>query len=410
MKKGIVSFWTGTSLVAKIVVGLLVGVLLGLFVPHVGFVSILGVLFVNALKAMAPILVAVLVASAISRAGGGLGARFRTVITFYLVSTLLAAFVAVFVSFAFPVRIELSEVSESSAPGSLYDLFTGMAMKLTDNPVRCVAEADYLGILFWSIVIGLALKLKASVRTIDMVCDLSEVISTVIRWVIQFAPFGIMGIVYKSVSESGLQVFVTYGSLLCLLVGGMLIVSLVINPIIVGLYLRANPFLLVWICLRDSAVNAFFTRSSAANIPINMAICKRLKLDPDFYSVSIPLGATINMNGAAITITVMTLALCHTLGIEVSLPAALLLSVISTVGACGSSGVAGGSLLLIPMACAMFGIDDDIAMQAVAVGFVIGVVQDSVETALNSSADVFFTIAAELRAKGRKPSDIAVLL
>ena len=355
---------------------------------------------------MAPILVAVLVASALSKAGGGLGRRFRTVITFYIATTLVAALVAVIGSFLFPVEILLRTTSASGAPCSLTDVLGNMMHKLTDNPVSCLTEANYIGILFWAIIVGLGLKMKASERTIGVFSDLAEVISTIIRWIIQFAPLGIMGIVFTSVSESGLEVFTTYGRLLCLLVGGMLFSALVVNPILVGTYLRANPFPLIGICLKHSAVSAFFTRSSAANIPVNMALCKRLDLDPDFYSVSIPLGATINMQGAAVTITVMTLAVCHTLGIAVSLPAAFALSALSTLGACGSSGVAGGSLLLIPMACSMFGIDNDVAMQAVAVGFVIGVVQDSVETALNSSSDVLFTIAAELRAKGKKPSDI----
>ena len=289
-----------------------------------------------------------------------------------------------------------------------FQVLGNMMHKLTDNPVRCLTEANYIGLLFWATIVGLGLKMKASERTISVVGDLAEVISTVIRWIIQFAPFGIMGIVLSSVAESGLEVFTTYGRLLCLLVGGMLFSALVINPILVGTSLRANPFPLIGFCLKHSAVSAFFTRSSAANIPVNMAICQRLGLDPDFYSVSIPLGATINMQGAAVTITVMTLAVCHTLGIEVSLPAAFALSALSTLGACGSSGVAGGSLLLIPMACSMFGIDNDVAMQAVAVGFVIGVVQDSMETALNSSSDVLFTITAELRDKGKKPSNLHI--
>lgn len=403
------SFWQKTSLVAKILIGLVIGVTLGLIVPGMTFIAILGTLFVSALKAMAPMLVAVLVPAAIAQAGGGLGARFRTVITFYLATTLLAAMVAVAVSFTFPVEIALSEASKGSAPGGLADVFMNMAKDLTGNPVQCVANANYIGILFWAVIIGLALKHKASEKTISVVSDLSEVVSVVIRWIIQFAPFGIMGLVYSSVSESGLDVFATYGRLLATLIGCMLLTSLVFNPIIVGIYLRANPYPLVWTCLKESAVNAFFTRSSAANIPINMALCKRMRLDPEFYSVSIPLGATINMNGAAVTINVMTLAVCHTLGVEVSLPAAMLLCVLCTLAACGTSGVAGGSLLLIPMACSMFGIGNDVAMQAVAVGFVIGVIQDSVETALNSSGDVLFTIAADLHSKGRKPSDVTHL-
>ena len=408
--KTLVKLWTSTSLVLKIVVGLVVGAVLGLTVPQFTYISILGTVFVSALKAIAPVLVAVLVASAISKAGGGLGPRFRTVVMFYLATTLLAAVTAVVASYMFPVQIMLSDTTEGSAPGSLFDVFSRMAQDMVSNPLMCVANANYIGVLFWSIIVGLALKLKASEHTINVVSDFADVVGNMIRWVIQFAPFGIMDLIFSSVSESGLYIFTTYGKLLALLVGCMLASSLVLNPLIIAVYLRANPYPIVWACLKESAVSAFFTRSSAANIPINMALCKRLKLDPDFYSVSIPLGATINMNGAAVTITVMTLAVCSTLGIEVSLPAALFLSVISTFAACGSSGVAGGSLLLIPMACSLFGISNDIAMQAVAVGFIIGVIQDSVETALNSSGDAMFTIAADLHSKGMKPKDIAELL
>lgn len=399
--------WTSTSLVLRIVIGLVIGAALGLTVPHFTYIALLGTLFVSTLKGIAPVLVAVLVASAIAKAGEGLGPRFRTIIAFYLATTLLAAVIAVGASFTFPVTLTLSEASAGSAPDSLFDVFRKMAQDMACNPIQSIANANYIGVLFWSIVIGLALKFKGSPHTIDMVSDLADVISTVIRWIIQFAPFGILGLVFSSVAESGLYIFTTYGRLLALLVGCMLFTSLVANPLIVAVYLRANPYRLVWTCLKESAVNAFFTRSSAANIPMNMSLCKRLGVDTEFYSVSIPLGATINMNGAAVTITVMTLAVCHTLGIAVSVPAALFLCVISTLGACGSSGVAGGSLLLIPMACSLFGIGNDVAMQAVAVGFIIGVVQDSVETALNSSGDAFFTIAADLHSKGMRPKDIS---
>lgn len=406
MNLNIVNYWTRSSLVMKIAVGLFLGAILGLTVPQFTYISILGTLFVSALKGIAPVLVAVLVTSAIAKAGKGLGPRFRTIITFYLTTTLLAAMIAVMASFVFPVTMTLSEASGNSAPGSLFDVFSQMAQDMATNPIQSIANANYIGVLFWSVVIGLALKFKGSQDTIQMVSDWSEVISAVIRWIIQFAPLGIMGLVFSSVAESGLYIFTTYGKLLALLVGCMLFTSLIVNPVIVAIYLRANPYPLVWTCMKESAVHAFFTRSSAANIPMNMALCKRLSLDSEFYSVSIPLGATINMNGAAVTITVMTLAVCHTLGIEVSLPAALFLCIISTLGACGSSGVAGGSLLLIPMACALFGIGNNVAMQAVAVGFIIGVVQDSIETALNSSGDAFFTIAADLHCKGLKPRDI----
>ena len=387
--------WTSVSLVLRIIVGLVIGAVLGIAVPQWTGIAILGRVFVSALKAIAPVLVAVLVASSIAKAGGGLGPRFRTVISRYMLSTFIAAILAVVGSFLFPVSLDLTDAAEGSAPGSLADVFTVLLTSIVENPVSAVANANYIGILFWSIIIGIALKLKASEKTISVVHDFSEVITLSVKWVIQFAPFGILGLVFSSVSESGVEVFVSYGHLLLLLVGCMLANTLISNPFISFLMLKKNPYPLLFTCLKESGLNAFFTRSSAANIPINMALCKKLGLDEEFYSVSIPLGATINMDGAAVTITVMTLAVTHTMGIEVTFGAALFLCVIAALGACGTSGVAGGSLLLIPMACSFFGISNDIAMQAVAVGFIIGVVQDSVETALNSSGDVFFTATAE---------------
>ncbi len=393
--KGILEKWTSVSLVLRIIVGLVIGAVLGIAVPQWTGIAILGRVFVSALKAIAPVLVAVLVASSIAKAGGGLGPRFRTVISRYMLSTFIAAILAVVGSFLFPVSLDLTDAAEGSAPGSLADVFTVLLTSIVENPVSAVANANYIGILFWSIIIGIALKLKASEKTISVVHDFSEVITLSVKWVIQFAPFGILGLVFSSVSESGVEVFVSYGHLLLLLVGCMLANTLISNPFISFLMLKKNPYPLLFTCLKESGLNAFFTRSSAANIPINMALCKKLGLDEEFYSVSIPLGATINMDGAAVTITVMTLAVTHTMGIEVTFGAALFLCVIAALGACGTSGVAGGSLLLIPMACSFFGVSNDIAMQAVAVGFIIGVVQDSVETALNSSGDVFFTATAE---------------
>lgn len=393
--KGILEKWTSVSLVLRIIVGLVIGAVLGIAVPQWTGIAILGRVFVSALKAIAPVLVAVLVASSIAKAGGGLGPRFRTVISRYMLSTFIAAILAVVGSFLFPVTLDLTDAAEGSAPGSLADVFTVLLTSIVENPVSAVANANYIGILFWSIIIGIALKLKASEKTISVVHDFSEVITLSVKWVIQFAPFGILGLVFSSVSESGVEVFVSYGHLLLLLVGCMLANTLISNPFISFLMLKKNPYPLLFTCLKESGLNAFFTRSSAANIPINMALCKKLGLDEEFYSVSIPLGATINMDGAAVTITVMTLAVTHTMGIEVTFGAALFLCVIAALGACGTSGVAGGSLLLIPMACSFFGVNNDIAMQAVAVGFIIGVVQDSVETALNSSGDVFFTATAE---------------
>jgi serine/threonine transporter len=389
--------WVATSLILRIFVGLVIGAVLALLAPDWTWIGVFGKLFVGALKAIAPVLVAMLVISSIAKANGGLGSRFGTVIALYLISTLSAALVAVAGSFLFPVTLQLQDVVEASAPAALSDVFGNLLANLVTNPITSLASANYIGILFWSILVGLGLKIAATHNTIQVVSDLADVVSLIVRWIIQFAPFGIMGLVFSAVSESGLEIFSTYGRLILVLVGCMLFNTLVMNPVWSFLATGRNPYPLLLTCLKESGLQAFFTRSSAANIPINMALCKKLGLDRDFYSVSIPLGATVNMNGAAVTITVMTLAVAHTLGIEVSFPSAVFLSVVATLGACGASGVAGGSLLLIPLACSFLGIGNDIAMQAVAVGFIIGVVQDSVETALNSSADVFFTATAEYR-------------
>ena len=402
--KGLLKWWTGTSLVLRILGGLVIGAVLGLTVPQWTGIGILGQVFVSALKAIAPILVMLLVAASIAKAHGGLGDRFRTVITLYLVSTFAAAVIAVAGSFLFPVTIRLQGVTGggNAVPGGLADVFTTLLTNMVMNPVQALATANYIGILFWAIIIGLALKKLASEGTVKVISDLADVASQVVKWVIQFAPFGILGLVFSSVSESGLAIFADYGKLILVLVGCMAFTSAVVNPFIAWLHLRKNPYPLYWTCLKKSGFSAFFTRSSAANIPINMKLCEELGLEEEFYSVSIPLGCTVNMNGAAVTITVLSLAVAHTLGIEVSFASALFLSLIATLGACGASGVAGGSLLLVPMACSFFGIGNDIAMQAVAVGFIIGVVQDSVETVLNSSGDVFFTAVAELYDRKRK--------
>lgn len=387
--------WSELSLVFRILIGLSIGVVLGLIVPGWTAIGILGKMFVNALKAIAPILVMVLVASSIAQAGKGLGSRFRTVISEYMLSTFIAAIGAVIGSFLFPITLNLHDAAVAYAPSTLSDVFTNLLNNMVTNPVTSIAEANYIGILFWSIVTGIGLKYKASPSTIHVVSDIAEVITICVKWIIQLAPFGIMGLVFSAVSENGLEIFTTYGYLMLLLVGCMLVNALLFNPLIAFFLIRRNPYPLLFDCLKVSGLNAFFTRSSAANIPINMSLCKKLGLDEDFYSVSIPLGATINMNGAAVTITVMTLAVAHTVGVEVTLWSAIFLCIIASLAACGTSGVAGGSLLLIPMACSLFGIGNDIAMQAVAIGFIIGVVQDSVETAMNSSADVFFTATAE---------------
>ncbi len=393
--------WTGWSLVVRILCGMALGLLLGLLLPSWRWIGIFGSVFVGALKAAAPVLVALLVCASVAKAGKGQGPRFRLVILLYMMSSFFAALIAVSGSFLFPVTLRLQDAAAETAPGSLHDVFYTLITNVVMNPVRALAEANYVGILFWSIVIGLALKAAAAEKTIRVVGDFADAVSKLVGWIIQFAPFGIMGLVYAAVQVSGLAVFTTYGRLLLLLVGCMLTTALIINPLIHFVLLRKNPYPLLWTCLRESGVNAFFTRSSAANIPINMDLCKRLGLDPEFYSVSIPLGATVNMSGAAVTITVLALAVAHTVGVPVTFASALVLAVVSTLGACGASGVAGGSLLLVPMACSFFGISQDVAMQAVAVGFIIGVIQDSVETALNSSADVFFTATAEWHGRGR---------
>lgn len=391
----IIRKWTATSLVMRIFIGLLCGAFLGIVVPEWSGVAIFGQIFVSLLKAIAPVLVAVLVISSISKARGALGPRFRVVVCQYMLSTFIAALTAVVVSFMFPVVLVLENVVEAQAPGALHDVFANQINNMVANPVSSIVNANYIGILFWSIIFGFALKKIASQHTINVVHDLAEMVSLAVKWVIQFAPFGIMGLVFATVSSNGLDVFASYGHLMLILIGCMLTTALVFNPLISFLLLRRNPYPLLFTCLKESGLNAFFTRSSAANIPINMQLCKKLGLDEDFYSISIPLGATINMDGAAVTITVMSLAVAHTVGVEVGFVSALFLCIIATLGACGASGVAGGSLLLIPMACSFLGISNDVAMQAVAIGFIIGVVQDSVETALNSSGDVFFTATAD---------------
>ena len=396
MKK-ILGFYTRTPLVLRILVGLVIGVFFGLFVKGADVFVILGEVFVGALKAIAPVLVFVLVISSLSRAGGGIGKRFRTVIFFYLLSTFLAAVVAVVGSYLFPVTITLSGSADNAAPAGLWEVLRTLLSNMVMNPISALANGNYIGILLWAIFLGLALRVGASDKTKELFSDVSDAVSRVVGWVIQLAPFGIMGLVYSSISEYGIEIFTEYGKLLALLVGCMLAVALVVDPLIVGIALKRNPYPLVFRCLRESGLTAFFTRSSAANIPVNMALCDKLGLDREHYSVSIPLGATINMDGAAITITVMALAAAHSQGVSVNIFIAILLSFIATLGACGASGVAGGSLLLIPMACSFLGIDQSIAMQVVAVGFIIGVVQDSLETAINSSGDVLFCAAAEYR-------------
>ena len=394
----IIRKYTNTNLILRIVIGIALGVALALLVPQATWLNIPGKLFVGALRAIAPLLVAVLVAASLCGGNAGLDRRFGLVIFFYLFSTYLAAFAAVVASFLFPQTIVLpgeAALSAAKAPSEPGEIVLGILMSMIDNPVHAVAEGNYLGILFWSVVIGLALKRFASDSTRTMMTNFSDAVTQVVRRIIDLAPFGICSLVFAAVAESGMDIFVTYGKLILLLVGVMLTVAFVINPLISGIAMRANPYPLVLRCLRESGLTAFFTRSSAANIPVNMELCEKLELDRDMYAVSIPLGATINMDGAAVTITIMTLATVNTLGIQITFPQALLLSFLSALAACGSSGVTGGSLLLIPMACALFGVPDTVSMQVVGVGFIIGVIQDSMETAVNSSGDVLFTATAE---------------
>ena len=391
--------WNSLSLIVRICIGLVVGAILGLAVPDLRFISVLGTLFVGALKAIAPVLVLVLVSSSLANAKGGTGSarKFRTVIFLYLFSTLCAAIVAVFVNFAHPVTISLAGLDAAegyTAPGSMYEIVMNLLTSIIANPVSAVANANYISILFWAVILGLALK-RAADTTKKTMEDLANAVSEVVRWIISCAPFGILGLVFDAVSTSGLEIFTTYGELVLVLVVTMLIVALVVNPIIVGVTLRHNPYPLIFKCIRQSGVTAFFTRSSAANIPVNMELCKELGLDEDMYSVSIPLGSTINMDGAAAVITTFSMTAAFTAGANISLPMAIMLSIVASFAACGTSGVAGGSLLLVPLGCSLFGISNDVAMQIVGVGFIVSVIQDSLETALNSSGDVIFTATAE---------------
>ena len=396
--KQIVNMWNKVSLIAKIIVGIVIGAVLGLLVPGATGIGLIGTMFVRALKAIAPILVFVLVISSIANAGKGNGEQFRMVTIMYILSTLLAAVVAVSASFLFPVTmtLDLESYQADVVPSGIMEVLQNLLLNITDNPLRAMLEANYLCILAWALLFGLAMR-RAAKTVKSALVSISDAVARVVRWIIGCAPFGIMGLVFTTVSESGLSIFREYGRLLLVLVGAMLTVALIVDPLLATVILKRNAYPLAWRCLRESGVTAFFTRSSAANIPVNMSLCKRLGLDPDVYSVSIPLGATINMDGAAITITIMALSVANTMGVSVDLPTALMLSLMATLGACGASGVAGGSLLLIPMACSLFGIPQDISMQAVAVGMIIGVVQDSLETAINSSGDVLFAATAEYR-------------
>ena len=388
--------WTSINLVVRIVAGLVIGAVLALVIPGIEPITLLGTIFVNALKAIAPILVFVLIASSLAGSGSGLGSKFEKVLILYIGSTVVAAAVAVILSYAFPLTVTLIEGDTSETVSSTWELLSGIIAGIFTNPVTAIMDGNYLSILFWSALVGFVIKAVRSETLKNVFQEGSVVVTRIIRIIIEFAPIGIFGLIYNTVSTNGMEIFVEYGALIVLLVACMVIVMFITNPIIGGILMHRNPYPLLLTCLKNSAITAFFTRSSAANIPVNLALCERIGLDKSFYSVSIPLGATINMNGAAITITVMTLCAAFTLGMDVPIVMALLLCIIATVAACGASGVSGGSLLLIPLACSMLGIGEDVAMQMVAIGFIIGVIQDSLETALNSSADVYFTAVAEV--------------
>ncbi len=405
--KNVFGWWTRQSLVLRILIGLVVGAVLGLFVPKAVFISVLGKLFVGALKAIAPILVFVLIAASVSNVKGRrLSGSFRTLVARYMLTMVVAALVAVFASMIFPLKLKLTDVAGGDVMNSnIGGLFQNILVSIVQNPFKALAEANYLSILFWASMFGFGLKKISSASILTAMDDLANVVSKCVKWIIECAPFGIMGLVFSTVNENGMSVFGDYGKLLLLLIGCMSFSAFVTNPIIVAVIIKGNPYPLLFKCLKESGIPAFFTRSSAANIPVNIGLCEKMGVDKDFYSVAVPLGSVVNMDGAAVTITIMTMAACHTLGIEVSIVQAIVLSLLAAAAACGVSGVSGGSLLLIPMACSLFGISNDIAMQVVAVGFVIGVIQDSVETALNSSSDALFIIATDMNEKRKINSE-----
>ena len=394
--KRFISTWNRTSLIKRIAIGVVVGAVLGLLVPKFTVIGLLGDMFVGGLKAIAPLLVFALVANALSQTREGQQSNMKTVIVLYLFGTFAAALTAVISHYIFPISLKLgaTAATKATAPQGVGEVFKDLLLKMVDNPVNALAQANYIGVLVWAVVFGFAMR-AASNHTKDLLNTLAEVTSQIVRWIINLAPFGILGLVFNTISENGVGVLADYGVLILVLVGTMAFVALVVNPIIAFVMMGKNPFPLVFRCLKDSGITAFFTRSSAANIPVNLQLCKDLGLNPDTYSVSIPLGSTINMAGAAVTINVLTLAAVTTLGIQVDFATALILSVVSAISACGASGIAGGSLLLVPVACSLFGISNDLAMQVVGVGFIVGVIQDSCETALNSSTDVLFTAVAE---------------
>lgn len=400
----LVTFVKKVPLIEQIAIGLVIGIMLAVFVPSaVPFVSIFGDLFVSALKGVAPVLVFILVMNAMTQRKSDGDTNMKPIVTLYVLGTFAASLVGVTLSFLFPVTLQLSiGNSEINPPSGIAQVLHTLIMNVVDTPVNALLRANYIGILAWAVIIGLAMHSVAKEETKKVFDDLSKGITIVVSWVIRFAPLGIMGLVTQSISASGLSALLSYLKLLGVLIASYALVALVMNPIIVFAKIHRNPYPLVFATIRESGIYAFFTRSSAANIPVNLSLCKRLGLNPDTYTISIPLGATINMAGASITISVLALAAANTLGIQVDLLTALLLCLISTVGACGASGVAGGSLLLIPVACASFGISNDLAMQVVGVGFIISVLEDACETALNSSSDVLFTATAEFAERAKR--------
>lgn len=407
--KNIFEKWNQLSIVKRILVGLVIGIVLAVAVPtQASFVVIFGSLFVSALKGVAPILVFFLVMAAISQHKAGHQTNMGSIIKLYLLGTLLASVIGVVASFAFPVTLTMAAgVDSITPPGGVIEVLRTLLLNVVDNPIKALFNANYIGILAWAAILGFMLR-HAADTTKTMIGNFADALSNVVRFIINFAPLGIMGLVFESIATSGLESLLSYGQLLMVLIGCMFFVALVVNPIIVYTQIKQNPYPLVLKSIRVSGLTAFFTRSSAANIPVNMELCEELGLDRDNFSVSIPLGATINMAGAAITISVLTLAAVHTLGIQVDIATALILSVLAAVSACGASGVAGGSLLLIPLACSLFGIPNDVAMQVVGVGFIVGVLQDSCETALNSSTDVIFTAAAEFKEWKKQGKQIVI--
>ncbi|WP_257350791.1 serine/threonine transporter SstT [Pseudalkalibacillus decolorationis] len=407
--KNLILKWNQVSLVKRILVGIIIGIILAVTIPDaVKWVSIFGTLFVGALKAVAPVLVFFLVMHAISKHKSGHKTNMKSIIALYGLSTFLAGFVAVVASFLFPVTLSLGTGAEDlTPPDGIVEVLKTLLINIVDNPINALLNGNYIGILTWALLLGIALR-NAAETTKNALANFSDAISQLVKWVINLAPIGIMGLVFDAIVTNGLSALLDYGKLLLVLLGCMFFIALVVNPIIVFINIRKNPYPLVLKCLRESGITAFFTRSSAANIPVNMRLCKNLGLDEDTYSVSIPLGATINMAGAAVTISVLTLATVHTLGIQVDIGTALILSVLSAISAAGASGVAGGSLLLIPLACSLFGISNDIAMQVVGVGFIIGVLQDSCETGLNSSSDALFTATAEYAQMRKEGKEVVI--